>query len=211
MTSEDKYKEGYFNPYTFDYKSYIKEMYNLNEMPNRLKHINFPNDDTILNHMEGVRIEDSCRFLENFKVGSNTYRLYFEKYDQNECYYLLIKDEPFLVMEYAYHPIQHPINGIENKVIWNHIWHKGMFRYFFDCYIIPIKPIIITDYVMTDRGYIFWQYLLKEYVNNKKTHKLYVIDLKTGGYIINVNDVKIMNDYFSDKDVGNYRFVMEKL
>lgn len=208
--NENEYKLDYFDPYKFDYKSYIKEIHGLNEMPSVMQKREYYYDDEIINHMDGVRIEKSADFIENFGVGSQTYRLYREEESNSISFYLLYKDQPFICMEYSYSPINVPIVGIKNNFIYNHIKYKGLLKYFFDNYIIPREKVIVSDNTLSERGFKFWQYIFVDYVEIKKTHKMYVMDYNTGDNIIDVKNKSEMMSFYKN-ELYNYRFVLEKL
>ena len=150
-----------FDPYNFDYKEYILETYNLMELPNKYYRGNYQCDDVILNARDAVWVEKNGTELENYKIGSFTYRL-FSKIEGNDItYYLMERDKPFIVMEYSFTRITSPIKGIENKHIWNFKGDNGLARNFFEDYILKRESVIISDENQTEKGFNFWKYLFK--------------------------------------------------
>ena len=196
-----------FDPHNFDYTEYILETYNLTEMPLKKDNSAFVLDDDVLNGKEAIRIERRGKFVDKYKAGEQAYRLFFEKETDGGTYYLLYSDKPFITVEYSYENIVKPIKGIENKSIWNHRWSKGLARYFFENFVLQKEPVVISDKVLTDRGFKFWKNVFDEIGN--KTHKMYVVDVKTEVVVQWIEDTKDMDKYFGDK-MSRFRFVLER-
>ena len=203
-----------FDPYNFDYKTYIKEVYNLNEMPNRWSRSEFTLDDPYLNSNEAVWVEKTAKLIGEFSVPNSSFkfRLYLYVDGDENTYYLLNNKKPFIHAEYSFRRIHDSFNkGIENTYLWNFKWDKGLIRMFFDHYIIEREPRIISDETQTDKGFNFWKYLFKEYAVRRKSHKMSVYDINNGVDVKQLKSENEMDDFFRDTQMANYRFVLEKL
>jgi hypothetical protein len=199
-----------FDPYNFDYKAYMLEMYNITEMPQRADRDKFMLDDITLNQQDGIRVEKNTQRLDDYKAGDQVYRLFFEEENEGGTYYLLDMDRPFISVEYSFDRIITPIKGIENKAIWNHRWAKGLARYFFRTYVAEKEPVIASDHALTDRGFKFWKVIFDECVRRDHSHKMYVMDFTSGTIVKQIGDEKEMEEYFGSNQ-SKYRFVMEKI
>ena len=200
-----------FDPYNFDYKAYMLETYNLTEMPNKYYREEFRCDDVFLNSQDAIWAEKQGKYIDDYKQGSLIYRLFIHKEEDITTYYLIDKNKPFIYMEYSFRKITSPLKGIENKHIWNFKWDKGLARMFFDDYIIPREPVIISDSLQTEKGFGFWKYLFMEYVRDSKTHKMYVIDINDGKMLSVIENINQMDTFYTDSKSGNLRFVLEKI
>ena len=158
-----------------------------------------------------MRIEKNAKQLDDYKLSSFTYRLFIKSDGDDTTYYLLDKNKPFITMEYSFTRISNPIKGIENKYLWNFKWDKGLARIFFDDYILKQEPIIISDEVQTEKGFNFWKYLFREYVKDKKTHLMRVIDINHGIFISSIKNENQMDEFFTESKSGKFRFVLQKL
>jgi hypothetical protein len=200
-----------FDPYNFDYKSYVKETYDLNEMPNKWQHDKFNLDDPILNSSEAVWVEREVKKFTIVSLGQSTkYRLFHKIEGKEETYYLMTVDKPFIHAEYAFIRIKSPIKGIENKYLWNFKWDKGLIRNFFNEFIVIKEPVVISDEIQTERGFNFWKWLYVDYVKNKKSHMMYVLDMKTGNKG-KLDSADSMERYYTETKSGNLRFVLQKI
>jgi hypothetical protein len=180
-------------------------------LPNKYYRGNYQCDDVILNARDAVWVEKNGTELENYKIGSFTYRL-FSKIEGNDItYYLMERDKPFIVMEYSFTRITSPIKGIENKHIWNFKGDNGLARNFFEDYILKRESVIISDENQTEKGFNFWKYLFREQVKDRKTHYMYILDINTGKEIITSNAETQMDDYYTDTRSGKFRFVLQKI
>jgi hypothetical protein len=194
-----------FDPYQYDYKSYFKEYYNLNEMPEKLPSTDFSMNDYEKNAYAAMRIEQNAKLLKNWEE----YRLFYEFEDDTHFYSLLSKDSSYICMEHSFVRITSPIKGIENTHIWNSKYNKGLISYWFNKEIIPNESIIISDKIQSDAGYKFWQGLFSEYVT-ANSHKMYIIDMKTGNIVKNITSVNDM-DEFRGNGQFQMRYVLSKL
>ena len=200
-----------FDPYNFDYKTYIKERYNLNEMPNKWQHDEFTLDDPILNSNESTWVEKEVKKFVEISLGKSTkYRLFHKIEGNEETYYLMAMDKPFIHAEYSFVRVNFPIEGIENKCLWNFKWDKGLMRNFFGGFVAVKEPVIISDESQTEKGFNFWKWLYEEYVKNKKSHVMYVLNMKTGSKE-KLDSVDSMGHYFTETKSGNLRFVLHKI
>jgi len=200
-----------FDPHNFNYNEYMLETYNLTEMPNKYYRGNYRCDDVILNAQDAVWVEEKCKEIGDYKLSSFTYRLFYNADGDNITYYLMDKDKPFISMEYSFIRISDPIKGIENKHLWNFKWDKGLARNFFDDYILKREPVIISDELLSERGFNFWKYLFSEHVRDGKTHKMYVININDGNVISIITEEDKMNEFYTDSKSGKFRFVLEKV
>jgi hypothetical protein len=197
-----------FNPYTFDYKSYLKEMYGLvGEMPSQLPDGKFALDNFFANNQEGVRIEKEAEFVSDIALHSFKFRVFKEVDSQTVIYSLLEEDTPTIAVQYSYEQVNKPIKGIENRHAWNSIRMRGMFREFFDKFIIPHHSVILSDQALTRKGLNLWKQLFDRYVVENKTHKMVVIDAKTGSIISTLQAAENMIQYW-ESDKFNLRFVL---
>jgi len=195
-----------FDPYNFDFKSYITEMYNLVEMPLRLPHNTpFRMDDYVTNNYEGLQIEKHGNFLGNWE----NYRLFTEKENNIETYYLLDKNQPHICACHSFERITSPIKGIENKELWNGKYNKGLVRYWFNKEIIPKEAIIISDKIQSDMGFNFWTSLFNDYVKTNDSHSMLVIDYNNGNVIKNITNKDEMKEFYSDNKF-NFRFILKR-
>jgi hypothetical protein len=199
-----------FNPYTFDYKSYMKEIYGLNEMPIRLPQMSL-DVDAIDNSYFAKEIEEKYDPSGTFHHGSENLRVYKYSEENKLWISLLSESKPILAMEYVYQRISTPINGIINLNIWNFKLYHGLFWDWFKKEIIPNESTIISDKEQTDRRFNFWKRLFQEYVKNSHTHKMYVIDFTTGKQVVDISKEDEMDKYFQSQQTYNLRFVLQKL
>lgn len=200
----------YFDPYTFDWKSYVKETYDLNEMPSKLSHMNL-DVDAIDNSYYAKEVEQKYKQTGTFKHGNENLRVF--EYDEGGRHWtsLLSENKPLLAMEHTYTRINNPIKGMVNLHIWHFKWYHALISRWFDERIIPNEPVIISDKAQTEKGFNFWKRMFQEYGDNKKTHKMYVIDFKTGQAIKDLKSVEEMEKYYQSQDAGNLRFILQKL
>jgi len=199
-----------FNPYTFDYRQYIKEYHNIdiNESPVKIPS-RVLSRDYIDNTYAGLQVEKIAKFIREYSYLNEKLRLYKNIEDGVETYYLLTLDQPILALEHSFVNITSPIKAIENKDLWHFKQYKGLMSYWFDNDIIPTYPAIISDAAQTQMGFNFWKYLYKEYVSGKKSHVIYVIDYKMGDKI-NINNIDEMEEYYANTQY-NSRFVLERI
>jgi hypothetical protein len=200
-----------FDPYNFDYKSYVKETYDLNEMPNKYHRGEYQNDDPILNSQDAIWVEKNGKNIGNYKMGSFNHRFFVHVDGNDTTYYLLSENKPFIIMEYSFTRITSPIKGIENKHLWNFKGDKGTARMFFDEYILKQEPIIVSDKSQTEKGFNFWKYLWREHVTDKKTHTMYVVNINDGKIVGSIENEQQMNDFYTTTKSGNLRFVLQKI
>jgi hypothetical protein len=170
-------------------------------------------DDHILNSEDSIWVEKNAEFIGKWTIQNANlkWRLFFFKEGQTETLYLMDENTPFICAEYSYERITTPINGIENKHIWNFKWDRGLFRLFFDNYIIPKEHIILSDNNLTESGLKFWKYLWKEHVADHKTHEMVVINMDDGNILSNLGEENQMNEFYTDTKSGKYRFVLQKI
>ena len=200
-----------FDPYNFDYKTYIKEAYNLDEMPNRWNRSEFTLDDPYLNSNEAVWVEENGKQIGTFSIPNSKtkFRLFLHTNEDENIYSLLNDKKPFIHGQYAFKRID--AHTIENSYLWNFKWDKGLIRMFFDQHILKQEKTVLSDETQTDKGFNFWKYLFREYVDRKKSHKMSVMDLKKGKYVKNIQKESDLDGFFKDTRADNYRFVLEKL
>lgn len=199
---------GYFDPYNFDYTSYITEMYNITEMPSKLpRNKSFRMDDYVTNSYEGVRIEKHDKFIKMFY--RDFYRVFHHEENGIDTFYLLDKNQPYVCAEHSFKRITEPIKGIENLHVWNSIRDRASIRLWFRDEIIPKEPIIISDKIQSDRGFNFWVGLFIEYVESNKSHDMLVIDYKDGSIVKNIAKKDEMKEFYGDNKF-NYRFMLKK-
>lgn len=200
-----------FDPYNFDYKSYIKEQHDLlREMPAKMDDREWRLNDFIRNNHEGLRIEENEKMIGFFGEGENKKRLFHTKENNIEFYSLLDEKTPFINAEYSFEQITHPVRGIINRDIWNHPHCKGLVWYFFGKFIIPKESTIISDNIQTDKGFNFWKNIFTEYVGSKKSHKLLILDFKSGKIVEELINKDEMDEYSGDNK-HNLRFVLQKI
>lgn len=202
-----------FDPYNFDYKAYVLETYGLTESPNRIQNIKIRGDDHILNSEDSVWVERNANFIGKWTINGAKleWRLFIFKEGNIETFYLLDESTPFICSEYSYERITTPINGIENKHIWNFKWDKGLFRLFFDNYILSKENTIISDQNLTEAGFNFWKYLFKEHAITQNTHKMLVMNMDDGKIILPINNEGQMEEFYTDSKSGKFRFVLKKI
>lgn len=198
-----------FDPYNFDYKSYIKEIYRLDEMPSKIIKDKWVLDDYILNNKEGIKTENNSKFIKIFHAGSLNFRLFFDEENNISFYSLLDMNTPFINAQYSFERITIPINGIINLDIWNHVYSRGLISYFFDHYILQKEKTIISDKIQTEKGFKFWKSLFKEYVKTNKTHQMYIMDFSSGNKIKDVTEEKDLDEFYGSEK-SKYRFVLNK-
>lgn len=201
---------SYFDPRSFDYKTYMRETYGLNEMPVRLPQMSL-DVDSIDNSYFAKEVEEKYKPTGTFRHGNENLRVYTYDEDNKSWVALLSEDKPILAMEYVFQRISDPIKGIVNLNIWNFKLYHGLFWIWFQKEIIPNEPTIISDKAQTDKGFNFWKRLFKEYVKNSHTHKMYVMDIKTKKQISDISTEEEMDKYFQPQQMYNVRFVLQKL
>lgn len=205
-----KNNKKYFDPYTFDYKNYMKETYNLTEIPNKLPPLTLSVDYTD-NTYQGMQVEKNGELIGRFKFGNENLRIFKETTDGKIWISLLSSDSPLIAAEHVYQRVDKPISGIVNLHIWHYKYYKGLMWKWFREMVIPQEYIIISDKNQTELGFKFWKNLLDEYVIEQKTHGMYVIDFKSGKKVKNIIDKKEMDLYYQQQNTSQFRFVLEKL
>ena len=170
-------------------------------------------DDHILNSEDSIWVEKNAEFIGNWTIKNAKlkWRLFFFKEGNTETFYLLDENTPFICSEYSYKRITSPINGIENKHIWNFKWDRGLFRLFFDNYIISKENTIVSDASLTESGFKFWKYLFKEHVSTQNTHKMFVINMDDSNILSGIRKENQMDEFYTDTKSGKYRFVLQKI
>jgi hypothetical protein len=195
-----------FDPYSFDYRSYLLERYGLSESPQRMDNRRFVLDDDLLNHQEGIRVENESKSIGDFKTGQNqSYRLFEEVAGSNTTYYLLYPDKPQIVVEYSFEKINPTI--IQTKSIWNHRWYKGLARFFFEEFVLANYPSVMSDSILTESGFKFWLTLFDEMVKSKKSHGIYVVERKSEMSMKWIHSREEMEEYYGDGQ-SKYSFVI---
>ncbi len=194
-----------------DYSKYIFEVYGLTEMPVRLHNIDWTLNDSNLNQREADRVLKTGKNLGNYKISAINFRFYNEEEDGVISYYLIDTNNPYIHAEFSFNRISIPISGIESVSIWNCKYNKGLVRYFIEDYILKQERVLISDKSQTARGFNFWQALFDDCVDGSKTHKMYIIDFKTGNVICNIHNKNEMKEYFGELDKTKFRFVLEKI
>ena len=182
-----------FDPYNFDYKTYIEELYSISEMPEILPKITYSLDDYIRNNYEGIRIEKTYDFVKLFH---GSYRVFFKKEDEVSTHALLDKNTPYVCAYHDFKFIKTPIEGLENIEVWNGKYNKGLIRLWFKDEVIPKTPTIISDKIQSDKGFNFWVSLLDNYVLSENTHEMFIMDYNNG---------KLIKPVFSEIDMKNFR------
>lgn len=193
-----------------DYKKYIFDVYGLNEMPSRVNNLHWMLDDGVLNERDANRILKNGKSVGVFKISEMSFRLYMEMDGNAKAYYLIDLTHPFIHAEFSYYEISIPINGIESVGVWNWKYNKGLVRYFIEDYILEKYKVMVSDKLQTDRGFKFWKNLFDDCVRTKNSHKMYVINFKTGEVIKHITDENQMDEFFGDNN-GKLRFVLEKI
>lgn len=196
-----------FDPYDFDYKTYITEMYRLTEMPAKLpRNSIFQMDDYATNNYEGIRIEKKCKLIKLFQ---NNYRVFYHRENGIDMFFLLDKNQPHICAEHYFKRITTPINGIENLHIWNSIRNRALIEMWFRDEIIPKEPVIISDKIQSDRGFNFWLGLFDDYAKSNNSHDMLIIEYNTGNIIKNITNKDEMKEFYGDNKF-NFRFVLKK-
>ncbi len=197
--------------YTFDYKTYIKEMYNLNESeiliesPARYTStIHQFDHDLIVNSQIAIKVENNGKNIGDFKIGNNVrYRIFVQPIENGSiCYSLLEPDQPVIVVS---HTVKEFDGGVESLDIWQSIRNRGLARWWVFDYILKHYKFMVSDKLHTKYGEIFWKSLIGDSLEKKL--KTFVVNTKTNEKlpISNISEV--------DKYYGNnkfeFRFVIE--
>lgn len=152
-----------FDPYIFDYKSHLKEYYNISESPNRINSIQHTKQDARLNSVEAVNVIQNDKLLGDYKYSSFTFNLYQSNDGDHTNYYLMETTHPFI---YLYHSaIPTTLNGkcgiISDDIWeWKSIW--GLARYWIFDYILTKYDFIMSSTVHTTNGEKMWKQLIIE-------------------------------------------------
>jgi len=203
--------EEFFNPYTFDYKTYIKETYGLNEMPTRLSPLSDIETDYIDNSFDAMKVEKRGKLIGRLQHGNENLRVYQEVEGNKVWISILSENIPIIAAGHVYQRIETPIKGIINLGIHRFKLYRHVIWRWFEERVIPNEPTIISDKAQTDKGFNFWKQLFDEYVKEKKTHKMSVIDFRDGSIIKEIVDKKEMDGYFQAQSTGNFRFVLQRI
>ena len=197
--------------YTFDYKTYMKEMYGLTESSvigespvlYTSKVHRFDND-FMVNARLAREVEERGKNIGDFKIGNNIhYRVYKEK-ENNLIYYNLLEyNQLVLVMS---HTIREVDDGVESLDIWQSIRTRGLARFWVFDFILKNYKFMMSDKLHTTRGKEFWKRLVDDSLDEKIN--VFVLNIKTKEKIPLTNFKEVDNYYGSN--MFEYRFVIEK-
>jgi hypothetical protein len=165
-------------------------------------------NNPIKNEKEAIKILSTGKLIGEFdSSAAGEVKIYLITNDNEYSIYLLLKDKPFIACEYSYDKYD---KCIENKVIWNFSWYRGLFREFFEKYIIPREFMIFSDILQSKKAFRFWTIIFEEYVEKKKTHKMVVADMsKKIQHTINSKDD--MTLYYDKEGMDNFQFCLIKI
>lgn len=186
-----------FNPYTFNYK----EFFLLNEMPSKLPPRDWSMDDYIKNNYDGMRIEKNDKFIKIYNFGNTPLRVYLEQDENTYHYSLLDKDKPYINALHSFDIIKYPVIGIENREIWNSHYSRGLIRKWMKDEIIPNYDNMMSDKVLSKKGFKFWQTLFDDY------GKMDVVNYYNAEVVCHINDKSEMEHYYDNEKYG-FRFVL---
>ena len=197
-----------FDPYTFDYKTYVKSAYDLDESPSRYRDLDIEEDDAILNSKSAVEVEKKDKFIENYKWESFTFRLFKIKQDDITFINLLDMKFPFIYMRHSFREIKiNKLNGIENSNIWSWRTMRGLARHWIFDKILKDYDFVLSDKVHTPKGEIFWKKLIGNAID--KRLKCNVFNPQTNKVEFDVNSEKELEKYYG-VDKAGYRFIIFK-
>ncbi len=195
--------------YTFDYKTYIKEMYNLDDIimespvlyPGTLHKFDH---DLIYNSQIAIKVEKNGKNIGNFKVGNNVnFRIFKEVEDDLVYYNLLYPDQPIIAVS---HTVREIDGGIESLDIWQSIQTRGLSRYWIFDFILKNYKFMMSDKIHTARGKEFWKRLIDDSLDKKLN--VFVLNIKTKEKIPLTNFKEV--DGYYGSDMFEYRFVIER-
>lgn len=195
--------------YTFDYKTYMKEMYNLENIvmespvlyPGTLHKFDH---DLIFNSQMAIKIEKKGKNIGNFKIGNNVSLRIFKEIEGDLVYYnLLYPDQPIIAVS---HTVREINGGVESLDIWQSIRTRGLARFWVFDFILKNYKFMMSDKIHTVRGKEFWKRLVDDSLNEKIN--VFVLNIKTKEKIPLTNFKEVDNYYGSN--AFEYRFVIEK-
>lgn len=201
----------YFDPYTFDYKTYVKKTYGLSEMPIRLSPVSDTEIDFIDNSYDAMQVEKKGKLIDRLKHGNENLRVFEEKEGNRVWISILSEDKPLIVAEHVYQRISTPIKGIVNLGILRFKTYRMVIWRWFDERIIPNESVIVSDKAQTEKGFNFWKRMYQEYVDNQHTHEMYVIDFDTGEKVKTLQSVDELGEFYQSQNTSKFRFVLQKL
>jgi hypothetical protein len=191
------------------YIKHIMEAYGLtiDETPAKLKDKEWRLNDGVLNEMDAKEVLKRAKNMGMYRISNMEFRLYFENERNVYTYYLIEPKNSFIDVEYSYNKISKPINGIENAMVWNSRYNKGLARNFIEDYILNKEPRMISDITLSEGGFKFWKNLFDDMVINRNSHKLYVINFESGEIVKDINKEDDMDEFFGDGR-AKFRFVL---
>lgn len=163
------------------------------------------------NEKEVERIEKTCKNIGTFDFKGLKCKIYFNKENDNNFYYLIDEQHPTLLF---LHEIKEKnmlqLNGVESLDIWqNHILrgitNKGISRYWIFNFILKNYDFVMSDKLHTPVGKHFWMKLLKESIEEYFL-KSVVYNTKENKYT-RLYKVDNIDDFYS-KDKDHLRFII---
>ena len=190
-------KSNMFDPYTFDYKTYIEKQYNLTESPVLYRDFPFSNDDWITNSESSIKIEKKSKLLGIYNYGNFKFRIYEYLEDGDSFIDLMDENSPTVYMHHSYSEISiDNMNGIINHSIWNSRNMRGLARDWVFNTILKKYEFIMSDGVHTPKGKLYWSKLFDEGL--EQNYKCGTIDIKTNNFTL-VNSIDNLDDAYHDK------------
>jgi len=138
---------------------YYKEVYGLNEMPDRIDSFRFRNDDQQLNLLDGREVEKNDAYDGDFKLYSFTFRRFYKKEGNDVFYNLLESSQPRICLT---HDLYIKDDGVVSKSIWVSRSMRGIGTHWVRGFILKKYKFIESDSYHTPSGEGFWKRLLEE-------------------------------------------------
>lgn len=196
------------NEYKWDYKTFFKEFYNLNESPKRIDTMKFSIDDIHNNSYEAIRVEENDKLVGKYNFINIQYRHYYSNENGIIFEHLLDIDRPIIYLAHSYEKTTlSNKNGIVNLSIWKSKHIRSLAVYWAFDEILKKYDFIISDKAHTPRGETYWKTLTKEALS--KNMVCAAIDTLQNNQILPIKTIDEFTQYYGDNK-SKYRIVIFK-
>jgi hypothetical protein len=166
-------KEEIDSWYKFDYKSYFKKLYNLNESPSRIGMLPFGNDTAENNKYDAIRSEENDKYIGIYKYNGMELRHYYT--------------------------VEEGKQGVESTSIWQEKLVRGIAQYWIFNDILTKYDFMISDSRHTTRGEIFWSKIIEKALKEKL--KCGFVDGKNNDQFTAINDINELDNLYDNPNI----------
>jgi hypothetical protein len=193
-------KEEIDSWYKFDYKSYFKKLYNLNESPSRIGMLPFGNDTAENNKYDAIRSEENDKYIGIYKYNGMELRHYYTVEEGIIFNNLLAMEQPYVILHHSYREIKlHGKQGVESTSIWQEKLVRGIAQYWIFNDILTKYDFMISDSRHTTRGEIFWSKIIEKALKEKL--KCGFVDGKNNDQFTAINDINELDNLYDNPNI----------